>query len=208
MKRTNSLWRQATDVRRVLPLLILVLIGCGCGVAVYALLRDELPASVTGLLALNPVTGGVRGGFSQLFTTCFQPLCLLAVLFLSGLSACGAPVILLAPLFWGIGLGLSLAHTYTVGTVGLLAAAVFVLPPALPEAIALLIGGVGAMRMSLHMAGQLLPHGAHCGGLWQTFRWYCLRFLLVVPLLLLSGLLDVVLRLGLLRFFPAVIAGS
>lgn len=194
--------RQAAENRRVVPLLVVLLIGCVCGVIVYASLRNEWPAAVTDLLAVRPVTDGIRGGFSQLFTSCFQTLCLLAVLFISGLSACGAPVIVAVPLFWGIGLGLTLGYDYAGGGMGVLIAAIFVLPHSLPEAVSLLIGCVAALRMSLQLAGQLLPHGAHCGGLWQDFRNYCLRFLLAIPFLLTAGVLDVGLRALLWRFFP------
>lgn len=208
MKRTNSITRHTVDIRRVLPLLLLLLAGCVCGVIVYAAWRDDLPSSVLSLLAVRPVADGLRGGFSQLFTSCFQTLCLLAVLFVSGLSACGAPVACAVPLFWGIGLGLTQAYYYTHGGVGVLLTAIFVLPHSIPEAAALLTGCTLSLRLSVQLMGQLLPRGAHCGGLWQAFRAYCVQFLLLLPLLLAAGAVDVALRALLLRFFPAaLIAG-
>ncbi len=201
MKRTNSIKRHTVDLRRVLPLLLLLLIGCGCGVIVYAAWADDLPSSVTALLAIQPITGGLQGGFAQFFLSCFQTLCLLAVVFLSGLSACGAPFALAVPLLWGIGVGLAQAHHYSCGGSGVLLAAVFILPHSLLEAAVLSRGYLLSVKMSLQLAGQLMPRGAHCGGLWQNFRLYCVQFLLLLPLLFAAGAVDVGLRALLLRFF-------
>lgn len=208
MKRTNSMVRLAAGNRRLLLLLALLLAGCIFGVIVYGSFQDGLSEAVTDLLAVRPVTGGIRGGFSGVFSSCFQTLCLLAVLFISGLSACGAPVALAVPLFWGIGLGMTQAYYYSGGGMGVLLTAVFVLPHSLPEAAALLMGCGESLRLSMQLSGQLLPRVAHCGGLWQDFRLYCVRFLLLLPLLLAAGVIDVGLRALLLRFFPAsLIAG-
>ena len=58
--------------------------------------------------------------------------------------------------------------------------ALLVLPHSLVTAAALLMGCAESLRMSLLIAGQLLPNAANCGGLWQDFRLYCMRFLLLV----------------------------
>lgn len=201
MKRTNSVWRFAAGNRRLLLMLMLVLLGCMAGVALYASLREELPPAVMQLLTLQPITGGIGAAFSQLLSSCFQPVCLLIVLFLSGLSACGAPMVFIVPLFWGIGLGLTQAHYYAQGAVGILLSAVLILPPCILKSAALLIGCSQSLQLSLQLSGQLLPRGAHCGGLWQDFRLYCFRVLLLLPLVLAGGALDVGLRVLLLRFF-------
>ena len=201
MKRTNISIRFAAEHRRLLWLLILLLIGVGGGVAVYRSFGGNLPEPMGDLLLLRPVNDGFRGAVSQLWSACFQLLVLLVVLFVSGLSACSAPLVLSVPLFWGIGLGLSLAHYYTYGLSGVLLCAVLLLPPALLKAAVLLAACSQALHMSAQMFSQLLPRGARCGGLWQTFRLYGGRFLLLLVPLVLSGLLDVGLRALLLRFF-------
>ena len=204
MKRTNSRKHFFVQNRRLLLLFSLLLAGVGAGVAVYASFDGELPSSILTLLTISPVTDGLRGALLQLLSSCFQMFVLLAALFVSGLCALGGPVAVLMPLFWGVGLGLSLAHYYAQGFSGVLLCASVLLLPALPKAVALLIGCTQSLQMSTQMLCQLLPHGARCGGLWQSFRAYCLRFLLLLPLLLLAGGMDVGLRALLLRFFPVL----
>ena len=203
MKRTNSLLNFVRDNRALLWLTVLLLVGVGAGVAVYSSFEGDLPSAMQSLLVVTPAADGFREAVGQWLSACFQPMALLLVLFLSGVSALGAPAAMVTPLFWGVGLGLSLANAYTHGWGGVLFCAAVLLPPSLPKAAALLIGGVQSLRLSSQMLCQLMPHGARCGGLWQAFRLCCLRFLLVVPLLLLAGAMDVGLRALLLRFFPA-----
>ncbi|MBR2338677.1 MAG: stage II sporulation protein M [Clostridia bacterium] len=205
MKRTNLRIRFFTDNRRLLLLLVFLFVGCIGGVVLYHSLKGELLERANTLLPLRGITGGIRGGFSQLCSSCFQTLCLLAVLFIAGLSACGAPIAFTIPLFWGAGLGMTQAYYYASGGAGVLLTALLVLPHSLPEAAALLMGCAESLRMSMQITGQLLPRGAHCGGLWQDFRLYSVRFLLLLPLLLAAGALDVGLRALFLRFFPAAL---
>ncbi len=201
MKRTNSKRNFFARQYRLLLLVGVLLAGCGCGVILFHSLQGDTLTWVTRVLPLQPITGGFGGAMVQVFSSCFQVLCLVAVLFLGGLSAWGAPLALGALLFWGIGLGMTLGYYYASGGVGVLFCAVMVLPPALPEAIALLIAASQTLHLSVEIAGQLLPRSAHCGGLWQEFRRYGLRFLSLLPLLFAAGVLHVGLRLLLFRFF-------
>ena len=63
------------------------------------------------------------------------------------------------------------------------------------------MGCAESLRMSLLIAGQLLPNAANCGGLWQDFRLYCMRFLLLVGVAFGAGVLDVGFRLAFLNLF-------
>ncbi len=195
MKRTNSVGHFFVQHRRLLLFLLLPLLGCVVGLIVYTSLSEVLPAQWLALLPLKPIVGGVSGAFAQWFASCFQPLCLLLLLFLAGLSAFGAPLVIVVPVFWGIGLGMSEAYYANVGARGWLVLAAVLLPHAVMELVALLMGCSEAMRMTLLVTVQLLPRSARCGGLWQDFRLYLVRFLLLAALLLGAGALDVVLRL-------------
>ncbi len=195
MKRTNSIGRFFLQNRRLLLLLLLPLIGCVCGMVLYAPLQASLPTEWWALLPLKQISGGFHGVFTQWFSACFQPLCLLALLFFSGVSACGAPVVFLVPVFWGIGLGFSEAYYAQNGMAGWFVIAAVLLPSAVMELVALLMACSESLRMTLLVAVQLLPRSARCGGLWQDFRLYCARFLLLLVLILGAGALDVILRL-------------
>lgn len=191
MKRTNSWFRFFVQNRRLLLLLILPLIGCVCGMVLYGSLPEEWAA----LLPLRPVEGTLAGVLSDWLSTRFQPICLLVLLWIAGLSACGAPLIVCVPVFWGLGLGLYQACCLQDGPGGWLRMALMLLPAAVLELVALLMACSEALRMTLLVAVQLLPRSARCGGLWPDFRLYSLRFLLLLALLLGAGALDVLLRL-------------
>lgn len=195
MKRTNSIGRFFLQNRRLLLFLLLPLIGCIGGMLLYAPLQVSLPAEWWALLPLKPITGGLQGVFTQWFSSCFQPVCLLVLLFLAGISACGAPTVFLIPIFWGIGIGFSEAHYAQNGMSGWFVLAAVLLPSAVMELVALLMACSESLRMTLLTAVQLSPRSARCGGLWQDFRLYCVRFLLLLILILGAGALDVILRL-------------
>lgn len=195
MKRTNSIGNFLKQHRRLLLLLLLPLIGCIGGMLLYSPLSLSLPTEWLALLPLTPVKGDFSSILSQWVSSCFQPLCLLALLFFSGVSACGAPFVVLVPIFWGIGLGFSEAYYVQSGMSGWLVLAVILLPSAIMELVALLMACSEALRLTLLMAVQLLPRSARCGGLWQDFRLYCMRFLLLLAFILGASALDVILRL-------------
>ncbi len=191
MKRTNSWLRFFVQNRRLLLFLILPLVGCIVGMLLYHSLPEEWAA----LLPVRAVEGSVSGVFSGWLNTCVQPICLLVLLFIAGLSVCGAPLVVCVPVFWGIGLGLCQAHYLSDGVKGWLTIAVALLPAAVLELVALLMACSEALRMTLLVAVQLLPRSAHCGGLWPDFRLYSMRFLLLLAILLGASALDVLLRL-------------
>lgn len=195
MKRTNSIVDFLKQNRRLLLFLLLPLIGCIGGMLLYSPLSTSLPAEWWALLPLPPVKGDMASVLWQWLSSCFQPLCLLALLYFLGVSACGAPLILLVPIFWGIGLGFSEAYYVQNGMNGWLVLAVVLLPPAVMELVALLMACSESLRLTLLMAVQLLPRSAHCGGLWRDFRLYSMRFLMLLGLILGAGALDVILRL-------------
>ncbi len=194
MKRTNSFKRFLVTNRRLLLFLLLPLCGCVCGLLLYKPLQNSFPQWVA-LLPLPNMASGISGACSAWFSACFQPLCLLAVLFACGLSVCGAPCAFLAPVFWGVGLGLRQAYYSQSGASGWLMLLAVVLPSAAIQMVALLMGSSESLRMSVLLTAQLLPRSVRCGGLWQVFRLYCVRFLVLLLPVALAGVLEVVIRL-------------
>ena len=89
---------------------------------------------------------------------------LLAALYLLGLWACGAPFILLVPLFHGLGLGLTEAYYYAKGAPGVATVAALVMPVGLLSAAVLAMAGAESLRLSTRLSRQLLPGGTGDGG--------------------------------------------
>lgn len=195
MKRTTTRRQREmkhfmADNRRLFPFAILFLAGVGVGVAVYLTTRQSLPAD---LLNLAPVTAGAAGWLHALGEACFSTAVLLGALYLLGLWACGVPFILLAPLFHGVGLGMTEAHYYTKGLGGVATVAALVMPVGLMSAAVLAAACAESLRLSSCLSRQLLPGGAE-GGLWSGFRLYSLRFLLFLAAAVGVAVIEVLLR--------------
>lgn len=206
MRRTTTRRRREFksflhDNRRLFPFAGLFLAGVAVGVAVYLAAR---PAQETldGLIALTPVSGGAMGWLRALWGSCFSTILLLAALYLLGLWACGAPFVLLIPLFHGLGLGLTEAYYYAKGWVGVGAVAAMVMPVGLLTAVVLSMAGAESLRLSTRLSRQLLPAPAADGGLWSGFRLYSLRFLLFLAAAVAVGGIEVLLRGLLTRWIP------
>ncbi len=214
MKRTTTRrWRQSVafckENRRLFPFAGLFALGVALGVLVYVTAADRITADWDSLLRVSAVTGGFRSGMQALWSACFSTICLLAALYLLGLWACGAPFVLLVPLFHGLGLGLTEAHYYAMGPRGVLAVAAVILPGALLTAAVLVMAGAESLRLSAGLTRQLLPRpkteprrSAPDTGLWGAFRLYSLRFLLFLTAAFGAGIVEVLLRTVLGRLLP------
>ncbi len=205
MKRTTTRRRRETrafiaDNRRLFPFAGLFLLGVLIGVLVFTAADGD--TDFGGLLRLPTVETGWRGLLTALWESVFSAVLLLGALFLLGLSPCGAPFSLLVPLFYGLGLGMTEAYYYSLGGQGVLTAAVLVMPNGLLTAAVLVMAGVESLRLSVGISRQLLP-AASCGGLWPSFRLYCLRFLLFLLAAVAVGLLDILFRVLFAGVLPA-----
>ncbi len=205
MKRTTTRRRKEAaafihENRRLFPFAGLFLLGVLCGVLVYT--AAARPAEEwTGLLQISMAIDGWQSGLSALWGSVLSVVLLLGALFLLGLWPCGAPFILLVPLFYGLGLGLTEAYYYSLGGRGVAAVALVVMPHGLLCAAVLVTAAVESLRLSTRLSRQLLP-AASGGGLWTVFRLYCLRFLLLLSATLFVGLLDMLFRVLFGRFLP------
>lgn len=180
---------------RLLFLLTLLLSGFVVGCLVFHYYGQAESAYLGTLLSVQKLGNGIQQYLSALYSSCFLPIVLLAILFLCGLSACGMPMILLVPVFYGLGLGLSESFYYSSGLRGVLIVVCLILPHILLKSAALLMASCEAMRMTLSLSAQFTAHAVGMGGLSRSFRLYVQRFLLFLCLLLAAGILDVLLRL-------------
>lgn len=144
------------------------------------------------------ITRSVGEALRFVFSSAFSGWLLLLFLYIMGLSPCGIPTSAVVSLFYGMGVGLSLSQTYTEGFVGVLFAAILIVPHTVLCAAALLIGCCETVRMSSLVGRQFFQTETH-GGMASDFRLYSLRFLILACVVLLSAVLDFVLRL---LFYP------
>ncbi len=191
----RNLVRFVVQNRRLLWLLALFLAGVQIGCAVFHTAWQPLGTALSPLLTPSPLGSGLAGVTAHLLSAAAPHVLLLLLLFFLGFSACGAPLSLLVPLFFGAGTGLSMAYHYATGVQGVAYTALLILPHTLLVAAALLIACAESVRFSARLAGQMLPHATLGGGLWQDLKLYLARFLLCVGLLFAAAVLDTVLRI-------------
>lgn len=200
MNRTNRpelLPRAAAYIAghsRQLFFALLFLTGVLLGIIAFLAGGQEWEQDLALMLKVRGVPKGFPGALSALMASCLAPFLMIGLLFLLGMSACGVPFTLIAPLFYGLGLGMTEAYYYSTGWAGVGFSALLVVPHSLIAGMALILAGAEAARMSMRLSAQLLPD-APMGGLWPDFRQYVLRFFLYLILALISGMVDVCLRL-------------
>lgn len=197
----RDLWRFLVRNQRLLWLLLLFLGGVKIGCLVFNASPDALGEVLTPLLTPTAPTAGFSGMFRLMTASCVPTVALLLVLFLAGLSVCGAPPALLVPLFFGMGLGLHEAYYYAQGWHGVGYVALLVLPHTLVATVGLLMACAESVRMSTLLCRQLLPRQGSCGGLFPELRLYLVRFVLCFGLLFIAGALDTLLRIVFLSYF-------
>lgn len=197
----RNVWRFLVRNQRLLWLLGLLLLGVEIGCLVFRAAPRPLAAALDGLLTPTKPAAGFAGMFRLMTASCSPTLLLLLLLFLAGLSACGAPLAVAVPLFFGMGLGLTEAYYFAQGGWGVGYVALLVLPHTLSAAVGLLMATAESVRLSTRLCRQMLPGQSLGGGLWPDFKLYLARFLLCAGLLFAAGALDTVLRLCFISHF-------
>lgn len=193
--KTAASWAEFLASNRLMVLFTLIfLAGVLFGIVLYGISGYAVESELGTIFRLHAVIGGLRGAVSVLFSSSFSAMLLLAVLFICGLSACGALLAAVVPLFFGMGLGMTEAFFCAGGLKGFVISSILIAPHCIIAAVALIFASMESIRMSLLFSRQLLPNSG-IGGLWQDFKLYCVRFLLFVCLAFASGILDVCMRL-------------
>lgn len=188
-------WTEFLAENRLMVLFtLLFLAGTIIGLVVFAVSGPAIKRELGTLLELRAVMGGFKGVVSMLFSSCFSAILLLALLFLCGLSACGAPFAVIVPLFYGMGLGMTEAFYCATGIKGFVTSSLLIIPHYIIAATALVLGSMESIRMSLLFSRQILPN-CGIGGLWHDFKLFCVRFLTFICLAFASGIVDICLRL-------------
>ncbi len=180
--------------RQLLLWLALLLTGVLLGTRFYAVYGVKEAQFLQTVLALQPVDAGWGGIARAVYDSLFLPVTLLIVLFFCGLSACGAPLIVAVPLFFGLGLGMSEAYYYSTGWQGVVSALIILLPQMFLKTAALIPAVGESMRMTLRLSRTLF-HSETAVDMQTHFRVYVLRFLVCGCIALLGGILDVLLRM-------------
>ena len=177
---------------QLLFLLMLMLLGALAATVLYPHLADEWRSLFNSVTDRQAMPTDLLQGCTAVMSTAFFLFVLLALLFLFGLTPYGWPLILCVPLFFGYTVGLAQCRAFLSG--GLKEVLLTVLLPMEIAAFAVLIGAAQSLQMSALFSRQLLPSSAHCGGLWQDFKWYLLRFMLCIVIALAGAAVKIFLQ--------------
>jgi len=178
---------------RLIVFTALIILGALFGCVVFSTISADEQQSLSSWMISGGIPTDYTSGLTTVISSTFGIWVQLIVLFLLGLTAFGCPLILAELLFFGFCFGITSCQGHTVYE-SFAALTDEVLPMAI-GGIAILIGALQAFRFSCMSARQLLPSGAHCGGLWPAFRQYGAAFILCALIALLSGILQTVMRL-------------
>ena len=180
--------------KRLILYLTFLLVGTFFGIFIYISSKSYLQQELSKMVVIRALTGGLQEVLSTLLSSCLSVLVLLLILFMFGLSVYAAPVTFFVPVFFGLGLGMTEAFYYAMGTHGILTTLVLVIPRNLIAATALIMACSESLRFSLLLSNQILPTGER-KELWNDFKLYCTRFLLFLGISLASGAVDICCRL-------------
>lgn len=179
--------------RRLLLLLGLLLFGFVMGCVLYSHYGQGESSFFGALFQVKERETGIRGALKGLYNSCFQSMVLLFILFVSGISACGMPLILGVPVFFGLGFGTCAAYYYSIGWRGVWQV-LLLLPSMIIKAIAVLAAAAEGYRMTVKFSGVLVAGRAVSGGLHREFKLYVLRFLIFLLLSVGGGIVEILLR--------------
>ncbi len=170
----------------------LLVMGAFFGAWIFRVLSEEHRSFVTNLLYSPPTPTDLRSAASAVLTSCFGHALLLILLFLLGMTAFGCPLILLGVIVFGFRLGVIECFAYVSCGFGFTAINVHV--PMLIAGIAVLLAVRHSLHMSCVFSRQLLPSGAHCGGMWMEFKRYLLYYTICLGLIVASSITEVLLQ--------------
>ncbi len=179
--------------RRLLLLLGLLLFGFVLGCILYSHYGQGESAFFSTLFQVQEREAGLRGALKGLYNSCFQSVVLLFILFVSGVSACGLPLILGVPAFFGLGFGTCAAYYYSIGWRGVWQV-FLLLPSMIIKAIAILSAAAEGYRMTVKLSGVLVTGRTVVGSLQREFKLYILRFFIFLLLSVGGGIVEILLR--------------
>lgn len=177
----------------MLVFLCLFFIGVGIGCSVYVGLTEEKRSLLTEVLSIRAIVPSFGGFLSAVFSNLLFPTILIGILICAGLSACGAPIVGVVPILYGMGIGMIEAF-YCMAENSVWVLIALVIPSTLLGVWTLLMACSEALRMTMRLAGQLLPSSKVSGNLWNELKLYFFRFLIFWVLSIGVALLQVLLR--------------
>lgn len=186
-------------------LIVILFLLFFCGVLYGSLAAATAPREIVGQVA------GITGGFADkraeqsLLTTFVNSfgtnIVLLIIIYLLGFSAISQPIELFLPIFYGLGVGISMGVIYKIQLFqGIVYSAVLIVPHTVVALFAIILATREAFLMSNLFLGSAIPKLYGDISL-ETIKLYTLKFLVLSVIVLVSALADCMLTFLFARLF-------
>lgn len=175
----------------------LLLFLCGFGGGVWVVLSKSSTAAnlLNGLMEQFVQVRQTQTIFSNVLSSVSSMLLYLVILYICGYCAISQPIILLLPLFKGLGHGVTIAYLYAAYKLnGVAYAAIFILPEAVLTAIIIALACKDSLRLSLAFFRRAFPKDG--GEEVIKLKEHTLRYILLLLFTVLTSVLQ-----GILYFF-------
>ncbi len=189
----RKVWRFCCDNGQLLFLTMLICVGGLAGAMCFKHITQENMTAFMNHSQDAVIPHDFAEACLAVLSSAIYGWLFLVVLFLLGLTAYGCPLILPIPLVFGFCVGIMECYTYSKSGMWMMVKGILI--PSITVGIAMIIAIGQALKMSCSFSRQLLPSHAHCGGLWQDFKGYLLRFGVSFLLVLFGAIVASLLRL-------------
>jgi len=179
----------------------LFILSLFCGAVIIKSANETVSNFVKSILDSYISKRSVNSFFIIGFNSCLSILPYYLSLFILGGSVAGTFLSPIVIILRGLGNGLIMGFLYKIYALqGIAFSALIIVPSALVSALALILCARESFCFSIMFVRAVSP-GSGAVNLSNDFRIYCLRYLFLLVILLVSSLLDSILSIAFLRFF-------
>jgi len=208
MKRTtfrkigrSEILESISSNKSLLFILGLFILSFFCGTVIIKSANETVSNFVGSLLDSYISKRNVHSFIIIGLNSCLAILPYFLSLFILGCSTAGPVFSPLVIILRGLGNGLIMGFLYkTYALKGIAFSSLIIVPSSLVSALALILCARESFCFSIMFVKSILPKSGAVN-LSNDFRIYCLRYLFLLVILLISSLLDAVLSIAFLRFF-------
>lgn len=176
----------------IFRIMLLMIAGVLIGTLAFSFIKTSTLSDLN-LVENDYLSMRENGGYIKiLYSSLLNSSLLIVVLFLLGFCAIAQPIVLLVPIYKGLGFGATIAQIYSEnGLNGFFTALILILPCALISSYALFIGVRESLRLSNRFFSQaFLNRRSEIDSLNEYVKLYAVKFLVLEAVTAVSAAVD------------------